>query len=424
MTEEKFTRFEKIGLGYRLWSETIGTELQATHLKRSSGNLECDLLVRTTMKEIKTIDGKLFQARFNMSSGQTRTSIANSLSKRAPGINIDWGIMLEELCQKTIDAESRGEPIELVGGAPITQRVSGQYALFPFVPRNVTALLYGPGGAGKSVMALTGLMSVALGHELIPGCAPGVNGPALYLDWETDRHVIAERISMIATGYDFKPVNIHYRRCRRPLASDAEDLAQFVEREGIVYVVIDSAGMAMGASREYGDANEGTLRLFEAIRFINVSTQVIDHVSKAEKSTNGERTRSPYGSEYKTNLARSTWELRNLTETADENLLIQLINTKVNDARKADPLYFEIDWTPEHIKIMPADERAIGEGPPETSIAGLVDYLRSVENPLRPSEISEATGIQQGTLGTYLRRLVERGVLAHEGVTYQVKEGQ
>ncbi|HEY4912720.1 MAG TPA: hypothetical protein VIJ91_02235 [Candidatus Dormibacteraeota bacterium] len=74
----ELTVFERQGLGYRLFAESIGTEFRVSHIKRSSGTLEGDRAVSITMPGIKTVDGKLHLARFNMTSSQTRSSLGSS----------------------------------------------------------------------------------------------------------------------------------------------------------------------------------------------------------------------------------------------------------------------------------------------------------------------------------------------------------
>jgi hypothetical protein len=79
----ELTVFERQGLGYRLFAESIGTEFRISHIKRSSRTLEGDLAVSINMPGIKTVDGKLHLARFNMTSSQTRSSLAKALASRA-----------------------------------------------------------------------------------------------------------------------------------------------------------------------------------------------------------------------------------------------------------------------------------------------------------------------------------------------------
>jgi hypothetical protein len=357
MSEPERFNFEKVGLGYRVWptDEELNCDLKVSHIKRKGGDLHGLLRVGCKFKGVKTINGVLHTTRFNLSAGQTRKQVATLLKTRTPGFeSMDWFDALEFLCQRVEEAESRGEPIVPVGTNRPTATRTTRVALDPLVPANVASLLYGPGGAGKSVLALAGALSIATNHEVIPGIPPAITGNVLYLDWETDAYVVNDRLWALCNGAGVKPANVSYRRCNRPLADDAEELAMLVGSLKIVYMVIDSCGPAMGTSGEYGDANESTLRLFEAIRHIGITTQIIDHVSKQEmRSPKGKVTGLlPYGSIYKVNLSRAAWELRNGTSTDDEQLHITLHNTKANDSRLHEPIRLMLDWEADRIEFL------------------------------------------------------------------------
>jgi hypothetical protein len=411
MVEAERFKFEKVGLGYRSWptNDKVVAELKVSHIKRKSGDLHGFLQVSCNFAGVKTINGVLHSTRFNLSAGQTRKQVATLLKSRTPGFEeFDWFDALEYLCQHVEIAESQGEPIVAVGtDRPPVQR-STRLALDPLVPANVAALLYGPGGAGKSVLALAGALSVATDTEVIPGVPPRISGPVLYLDWETDAATVNDRLWSLCTGAGVQPANVSYRRCNRPLADDAEELAMLVGKMQIVYMVIDSCGPAMGTSGEYGDANESTLRLFEAIRHIGISTQIVDHVSKQEmRSSKGTVAGLlPYGSIYKVNLSRAAWELRNSTSADDEQLRISLHNTKANDARLHEPIRLLLDWSPDRIAFS-ADDGSVT--PAEVSGNTWRDKLRNflLEDDEPPRETKEVAKLLV-TTDVNIRNLIQR----------------
>ena len=401
--------FQKVGLGYEARAPEISTWIRVTRIKRSGGDLHGQVRVSTEWAGVKTIDGVLHLARFNLSSSTTRTSLAKALEARTPGMDMDWLHGLEVICQGTMVAEEAGQPYEELGVKPITRTTSG-YALEPVVPGNVAAMLYGPGGSGKSVIALAGAMSIQEGREIIPGLAPMTKGNVLYLDWETDAYVIHERIQAIAAGAGFTPSELTYRRCIRPLADEAEEIAAAVAERQIVYMVIDSAGMAMGTGGEYGDSNESTLRLFDAIRHIGITAQIIDHVSKQEYRNGKGKTVGllPYGSIYKVNLSRSAWEIRNETTEDDAKARIALVHTKANDSRLHPQLNVEIEWTPGKITFG-TWEHTLADFIPDALNAKarerIIAYFRSI-NPAhaRKSAIAKALTIPESTVGNVLYR--------------------
>jgi hypothetical protein len=402
MTRQRF-EFEAIGMGYRLWADDAGIEINVSRLKRSGQELQGEILVKVSWEGVKTVDGVLHQARFNFSSATTRSSLAKILKSRTESVEefkeFDWGDALEHLCQYVLRDERMGEPLVVMNGKMPKRRT--KYDIKPVVPHGVTTILYGPGGIGKSAIALTLALSIALGVEIIPGLDPVVMGPTLYLDYETDSYVVRERVEFIANGHDFSaPKNLFYRRCYRPIADDVDELSRIIAENGISFVVIDSCGPAMGSSSEYGDANEGTLKLFTAIRKMNCSTLLVDHVSKSEmKNRQGDVVGMlPYGSVYKINLSRAAYELVNVTADTDADIQIRLINTKANDSRLQQPIDIAIDWNSEEEHMI----FSVGSGPSEAyvvpspagmkapAIQRIVDVLAENTNGLTCAELGKA----------------------------------
>jgi RecA-family ATPase len=412
MDEDRW-RFERVGLGYRVAAPELQTEIRVSRLKRSGGELHGEIMVKANLAGVKTVDGVMHVARFNLSSSSTRNSLAKLLESRTPGQiqRMDWFDGLETLCQKVMLAETTGQPYIEVGTTPVTAKTD-RYVIDPLVPANVTSLLYGPGGSGKSIIALACAMSVQNHREIIPGLPPAITGNVLYLDWETDGPVINERVQAIATGAGFTSSAITYRRCIRPLAEEAEEIANAVAERDIVFMVIDSAGMAMGASGEHGDSNESTLRLFDAIRHIGISTQVIDHVSKQEMRSKGKvQGLLPYGSIYKVNLARSAWEVRNGTSEDDETVRLALIHTKANDSRLKPQIGLEVDWQPGQITFHAAEVATLEPMSDDEHSVDVIMSLLSDGKPRKPPEIIKATGIKANTVYRTLKRAADRGEL-------------
>lgn len=393
-------------MGYRVTADAVQTEIKVTRLKRSSGEIHGDIKVKANIEGIKTIGNEriMHMARFNLSSSTARNSLSKLLESRTPkDRKMDWFDGLEALCQGVMLAEMVGQPYVATGDVPLNGSRPPRHAIDPLAPANVTSLLYGPGGSGKSVLALACAMSILNNHVIVPGFTPGMTGPILYLDWETDVGVINERAQAIAVGAGITTAPITYRRCIRPLAEEAEEIANAVAERGIAYMVIDSAGMAIGGTGERGDANESTLRLFDAIRHIGVTTQVIDHVSKQEMKTANGKALMPYGSIYKINLARSAWELRNITGESDEANTITLVHAKANDSRLHAPISLEINWEPNRITFAAA-EPTLSDYVPESGtdqLSKIVAYLR-VKGWDSMHQIALATHVPYGSVKPYM----------------------
>jgi AAA domain len=399
-------QFAKVGMSYRCWSDVIGTTLTLSHVRRSRGELS-GLLTVTTRLKTKTIGGTLHASRFNVMSGTSRNSMAKLLGSRTPGLDMDWYDALETLCQGVIEAEATGEAITDVGlDEP---RPPGLKVLVhPFVLRGETSQMFGPGGVGKSLLALTCALSVAVGREIIPDVAPAVKGPVLVLDWETNRATVNDRIRAIASGHGFPPASISYRRCVRPLADDAEELAAFVADRGIVLVVIDSAAYAMGPSGEYGDANESVLRMHEGIRLMGTSALIVDHVAKTDTRRKRAGPATPYGSAYKTNAVRLSWEVRK--EPSASGLRISLHHAKSNDTPEMSPIALSLDWTHGMIRFLPD---VIGPEPATTDADSPVESIRELladGAKVQATEIIRTLGrFKADTVQRTLRRMVTNG---------------
>jgi hypothetical protein len=131
-------------------------------------------------------------------------------------------------------------------------------------------------------------------------------------------------------------VQIDYMNCRRrgALYTFAEDVSRLVDEEGYGLVIFDSVGMASGTSSEGSDANESAIRLFAAFGYLGTTVLAVDHVNRNDADTSTKRSR-PYGSIYKSNLARATFELRR-TRTAD-GAVLGLYHTKANDSEEMPP---------------------------------------------------------------------------------------
>lgn len=333
--------FSRLGLGYVMSLPDIATELTIRYVHRTRGESHGELTVTCGLPFTKSSDGHLHQANLNISGSEARTRLAKTIGARANlGDQIDWVDVLEDFCRRVLAGEREGEPIVKVGAQPVA--LGGEtYRLDPILPIGQTSILYGDGGVGKSTLAAAISVSVQTGVAVIDGWAPR-RAPVLYLDWEAGEKSLNRRIRGVAMGAHLPGVaQIDYRDCRRlgPLHTFAENLAQDVDREGYGLVVVDSVGMAAGIGGDGGDANESALRLFSAIGYLGTTVAAVDHVSKADADDERKKPR-PYGSVYKSLLARATWELR--VTRNDRGVFLGLYNTKANDAPLAAPTSLQV----------------------------------------------------------------------------------
>ena len=323
---------ERRGLGYRADFATWDLLIEVDHLRRTRGELHAELTVFGPWGP----GGTFHRGAHNLSSVTARGSLARSLAERTAGQHplVPWREVVERLAVTVLLAEQEATPTELVGQRPAAE--SAAWRVEPILPRSKPTILYGEGGTGKSYLALALALSVETGEEIVPGWRP-IRAPTLYLDWETDADDLDCRVKAIAAGAGLDYPSLRYRSCAVPLASMVDGLAAEVAAQGIGLLAVDSVGLASGQGHEGAEASETTLRLFAALRAIGTTSLLVDHVAKIEGAVETRHAR-PYGSVYKTNLARSTFELRRFASPGEDGLThLGLYHTKSNLSRLLPP---------------------------------------------------------------------------------------
>lgn len=404
--------FERRGLGYYALLPEGRVEITLDRIRHSRGETHGEITVRSGHHEVAG-DGHLMQGTFNVSSMTTRGTLAKALAERAPRVkNVDWRGHLEAFCRAVLAAEREGSPIVTIGGTrPL--REATPYLLNPILFRHRATILYGPGGTGKSYLAAGVVVAVETGSpDVIDGFRPSAPARCLILDWEADADEWNERLTLVARGAGLPTPEPFYRFCAAPLTDQLEDVSRFIVQHGIGLVVVDSVGMASPASHEGGDANEGATRFFGALRHMRTTALLIDHVTGADAGSE-KGAYKPYGSVYKVNLARATFELRREDDESNESVgHLALINRKVNNARKAKPIGLVIEHGPDYVRF---DSEEVME---RESFAQAVPLTTRIEDalrtgPLSRKEIVEETRGNSSSVGVTLSRMVERGLLVH-----------
>src|SRR4051812_4679996 len=74
--------FTKQGLGYVLTVPELAVEISVDRLSRTRGEMHGELAVSCGLPGTRSADGRLHNARFNISGGTTRGSLAKTLAKR------------------------------------------------------------------------------------------------------------------------------------------------------------------------------------------------------------------------------------------------------------------------------------------------------------------------------------------------------
>jgi len=318
----------------------------------------------------------LHQAKLNLTSTQSRTNLAKYLNAR---FNLDWNQVLETVCTLTLQKYREGEPVKRVG-IP-TQINKPKYLLYPLLLENEANLIYGTGGTGKSLVAMTLSLIIQSGYSVC-GLEPSRQANVLYLDYETSWEEANEKVQLLKMGLDFpSEANFLYRFCYSPFPYEVADIQKIVIENNIGCVVIDSYGMACGAdawsqqiARDY----------FMGLRSLKVTSLTVDHVPKDDQN-------SIFGSVYKYNEARNIFQIHAEPEMEREKLEIGLHHRKTNTGKLVGSLGLRFNFYEEGILTERVEKSevpgAFSKLPLKEQIA---EVLRKGE--MTVGEIAEETG--------------------------------
>ena len=397
--------FRPEGLGYVCEFPEIRTTFHVDRLRVSSGDMKGHVMVKTALKGARTYaDGVLHYSQENLSSSTSRKSLGGTLEKKVPSDPpIDWFGMYDEFCTMVMLADRAGSPPDVVGDLADT----GVHRLLfnPLVPLGVHSILFGDGGLGKSILAIAASVSIQTGREIIEGFVPEETGPVLYLNWETSKEDIDQRVKAVCKGAGIKPVTMyHVYGNGRPLAQRVEAVARIVDQTGAVMLVVDSSGKAIGTSGE-GPIEDAANRFASALDEIGRTTLCIDHVSKAGAQTHGGAGK-PYGSTMKTNWARATWELTQASEPDDAGAHLVLHHRKHNTTSEHSPIGLRMIWEDGSVRW---EQEAVN--PSALAYGGtLVERIEAplAGHPLRPMEIAQRIGSKDNIVRAVLSSNKER----------------
>lgn len=337
--------------------------------------------------------GPLHWARVNLASTQGRNALIRA-AEEASGED-GWRPVIDRSCQLVARRFRESEPAAALVAAP---RSSARWFVEPVMPAGDISVLFGDGGAGKSLLALALALGGVLGHP-VGGWRVASLTHAMYLDWESDARSHGERLWGLTRALEPPPEGaILHRRLYRPLTEDLATIRADCDRCKADLVVVDSFGAACGPEPEGADA---ALRTLMAIRSLPGTKLVIAHVSKVS----AEQTRSrPFGSVYVQNLPRSTIEARaQETVEAGEDLRISLYHRKSNVGPLARPSAVMFSWgIDESITITRADPdlKSAGLGP--QILAALRHGAQTV------TDIAEEIDAGRASVKTTLNRLENR----------------
>jgi hypothetical protein len=291
------TTFEDLDEGrYRLSVPAQSLHLEVDHLRRERHELLGELAVSCGIAGAKTFDSHLSIGSFNLSSPRARLERARLLADRARCNELDFGDLLEELCQRVLLAERRGNPSVNLRDVPCPDRSVADWSVGGFwLPRRHPSIAFADGGSLKSYVALWLLGQLAQRDGLRVGL----------FDWELDSPDHRVRLAELF-GEDNLP-DVTYARCDRPLVFEVDRLLRIARQERLDYAVFDSVAFACDGPPE---AAETAAAYFRAVRQIGVGSLHLAHITKAGEDND----KKPFGSIFWANSARATWFIKKAPE--------------------------------------------------------------------------------------------------------------
>lgn len=319
--------------GYRHELPAFALTLEVDRLRRDHHELIGELSVRCRLPGIKAVNGLVNTADFNFSSARARTDRAKLLCSRAPIKELDWTSVLEDLCQRVMDAERQGEPA--VDLRTITRPTADEIQVLGLAfPRRHPSILFGDGGSAKSYTAL---------H--LAGELTRMGMTVALFDWELCGEDHRDRLERL---FGSQMPKILYCRCERPLVYEGDRLRRIVKDNKVDYAIYDSVAFACDGPPENAEIAG---KYFRTLREIDCGSLHIAHSTKGENND-----KKPFGSVFWFNGARSIWYVQ-ASERVDDGdpLQIGFLHRKSNLGPLRQAVSFMLEFKPDRTVISRQD---------------------------------------------------------------------
>lgn len=382
------------------WPAPDFAEIEIDQVRRERETWHSWITVRTRAPGISP---HLTEGSLNLAAIQSRSALARTVGDRAPGV--DWAGMLEMACILTVRAEREGAPFERAGSMPV--ETQSPWVLEPLVRRASPTIAFADGGQGKSTTALF-VAALVSGNISACGFTTHISGPVAVLDWETDRADVDDTYKKIRRGLDVAVPDVFYRREVLPLHQTAPQIRRMIDQEGIVMVVLDSIGAAMGDDPENAAA---VLRYFAAVRSLGVPSWNVDHVTKAGGQP------KPFGSAYKHNSARLTFEQRLSQQPGDDVVHLGIYARKANKGRLLAPFGLAVTYTEDAIRFAREDISAPALVSGLSASQQIKLALQDARRSLNMTEIIDVTGLKDTVARARTNDLIKSGIVVSIPIT-------
>lgn len=237
--------------------------------------------------------------------------------------------------------------------------------------------------------------------------------PVLYLDWETDDKNIAYTFTKLKNGLSRPDCTLHYRRCAQPFADDLAEIHKMVDQVKPELLIIDSIGAAIQTDL---NAADGAIRLLtKDIRQLKVTSLILAHQAK-----HGDP-KSPFGSIFFYNYARSVVECRKHQELGEDRMEVGIFCHKANIAKLFKPIGLEIAFFEDGTIV---ERKDVMDLPEMESAMPLIDRMYNIlKKPMTIATLAETLNVEENEIQGILSNRADRFVRLPNG-TWAGKTGK
>ncbi len=321
---------EKDGLGWRFNPAEAPVTFGFSRIVERSSEITAELHVQSIGNGERQ---HVLRRRVNLLGSRTPADLAKDLDLATDAAGWPWRKIVESAFASVIEAHREGESEQRLGGRKVAPP-SPRHLVDGLLIANVANTWFGPGGTGKSTVAVAACVAHEIGYPLVGRSVE--KGTALYLDWEDEEEAFERILWEVSRGYGLEEsARVYWRRMKAPLKDDIAYISALIDRIGATLVVIDSATRAMGSAGEHGTYESTAVAFAEGIRALGkVTTLILDHVDGASVKEGGVAKKA-YGSIHKLNFVRNAWSLSPDDDASEQT--VGWTHAKVNHGPKLPP---------------------------------------------------------------------------------------
>ena len=393
-----------------------GFSIEASRINMKNDGIHC--WIRIGIESNPQFYGPV---RINLLSSSARTSLIRQLNDREQQ---NWLVAIDQVAKLVADSiDPKSDAIDMRTYTPET---TSPWLMQPFARVKQPSLIMGMGGEGKSTVGIAILLSVALGHTIIPGTWVEGNPKAvLMLDWESSKDEFYYVKNALLYGANKPEPNypIMYKKMSGSLVDHMDDIQRDISENMVELILVDSIVASSG--QDVNDAEAARI-YFECMNMLDISSIGITHTKK------GGEDNTPFGSVFYWNYARNIWKVEKQQEQGDNFSTIGLFHKKGNrTGGLLNPIgltaNFETDDSGNSVSIhySQADLSDYEELSTKLPIKQQILSVLEDGTPLKPEEIADQINKAKGTVRATLSRMMKSGekIYKNDHNQYYIVEG-